>query len=124
MPKRKKYKMKEEEIQMLVGGIMSNGPEETYNRMRAKAFMVLDEKPNVDQIFLDMSETLLEKARGENEDNAEETSPLFIIYNSLSFMLRKIGHEIYRKYIKKGVKRNDKRFLRLVSYNKDVSLMI
>ena len=45
-------------------------------------------------------------------------------YITLSFMLRKIGHEIHRKYIRKGDKRENERFLRLVSYNENVSLMI
>jgi hypothetical protein len=116
--------MKTEEIQMLVAGLMSNGPEDTFNRMRAKAFMSMDQKDDVDEIFLDMSEALSERAKEDIESDSDENPSLSNIYSTLAFMLKRLAHEVHRKYIKKGEKRDNDRFLRLVSYNENVSLMI
>jgi hypothetical protein len=113
--------MKEEEVQILVSGFMENGPEETFNRMRAKAFISMDQKNDVDEIFLDMSETLSKKAK---EELGNDNLLLFNIYNTLAFMLRRLAHEVYRKYIRMGEERDNSRFLRLVSCNESVSLMI
>jgi hypothetical protein len=116
--------MKVEEIQILVIGLIDNGPEETYNKMRAKAFMSIDTRSDVDEMFLDMSEILSKKAKEEVDNDNDDNPSLANIYSTLSFMLRRLAHEVYRKYIKMGDKRNNERFLRLASYNEKVSLMI
>jgi hypothetical protein len=116
--------MKVEEIQMLVSGLIEHGPEETFNKMRAKAFMSMDQKNDVDEIFLDMSETLSRKAKEELDNDSDDNPSLSNIYSTLAFMLRRLAHEVHRKYIKKGEERDSSRFLRLVSYNESVSLMI
>jgi len=118
------YIMKVEEIQTLIAGLITNGPEDTYNRMRAKAFMLMDQKEDADEFFLDMSETFSKKAKEDIENDSSEDPSLSNIYSTLAFMLRKLAHEVYRKYIKKGDRRDNSRFLRLVSYNESVSLMI
>lgn len=120
----KKYIMKEEEIQILIAGLITNGPEDTCNRMRARAFISMDQKDNIDEIFLDMSEIFSKRALDDIENNSDNDPSISNIYSTLSFMLKKLAHEVYRKYIKKGDKRDNSRFLRLVSYNENVSLMI
>ena len=121
---RSPYIMKVEEIQILVTGLLEHGPEETYNKMRAKAFLSMDAKNDVDETFLDMSETLSRKAKEELDNDSDEDPSLSNIYSTLSFMLKRLAHEVHRKYIKKGDKRDNSRFLRLISYNEKVSLMI
>lgn len=121
---RNAYIMKIEEIQMLVEGFIFNGPEDTYNRMRAKAFMSMDQKNDIDEVFLDMSESLAKKAKEDIDSDNDENPSLSNIYSTLAFMLRRLAHEVYRKYIEKGEKRDNSRFLRLVSCNEHVSLMI
>ena len=121
---RKPYIMKSEEIQTLIAGLLSYGPEETYNKMRAKALFSIDQKDDIDEMFLDMSETLLKKGREELENETDENPSLASIYYTLSSILRKLAHEIYIKYIKQGKTRSSNRFIRLISYNKDAPLMI
>ena len=118
------YIMRTEEIEILISGLIEHGPVETFNKMRAKAFMAMDKKNDVDEIFLDMSETLSKRAKEELDNDSDDNPSLSNIYSTLAFMLRKLAHEIYRKYIKIGEERDNSRFLRLISYNKDVSLMI
>lgn len=118
-----KYIMKEEEIQILLTGLIVNGVEDTYDRMKVKALMMMDQKPDVDEILLDMSETLHKKVQNEL---ANENKDLSIInaYNTLSFMLKRLAHKVYRKYNREGEQRDNNRFLRLISCNKDISLII
>jgi len=116
--------MRVEEIQILVSGLIEHGPEETYNRMRAKAFLSMDKKKDIDEVFLDMSEALSKRAKDEIESDSDENPSLANIYSTLAFMLKRLAHEIYRKYIKLGDERDNKRFLRLISYNEKISLMI
>lgn len=112
-----KYIMKAEEVQVLITSFITYGPEETYNKMAYKALISIDQANDIDEVFLDMSETLSKKAK-EEIDN--DDSSLLIIYRSLAFMLRRLAHKIYREYIRKGEKRNNSRFLRLISYNEKI----
>jgi len=128
---RKPYIMKIQEIQTLIASLVSNGPEDTYSRMRAKAFMAMSDKNDVDEMFLDMSNTLLEKGREaantseKDSDNEQDGVPSVVdVYYTLSFLLRKLSHEVYRSYIKQGKKRNNSRFLRLHSHNKEAPALI
>ena len=122
---RNTYIMSENEIGAMVAGFIKFGPEDIYNKMRAKALLVIDKMKDLDDEFLDRAETLLVKARQESETVKEnERDSLERIYYTLSFMLRKLAHEIYRKYLKKGEKRDNGRFLRLISCNKDAPLLI
>lgn len=122
---RKPYIMKIEEVQTLIAGLITNGPEDTYNKIKAKALFAMDGKGDIDDMFLDMSETLLKKGREEMEDKEAEESPtLAHVYYTLSYILRKVAHEIYIKYIKRGEARDNNRFIRLVSNNKDAPSMI
>jgi len=117
--------MSENDIEAMVAGFIKLGPEDVYNKMRAKALLVMDKMKDLDDEFLDRSNTLLAKARQEAEATKEEDSDsLERIYYTLSFMLRKLAHEIYRKYLRKGETRDNGRFLRLVSDNKDAPLLI
>jgi len=85
----------------------------------------MDERDDIDEMFLDMSETLLKSGREELErEHTEEDPSIANIYYTLSYMLRKAAHEVYIKYIKKGSARDNKRFIRLVSNNEDAPLMI
>lgn len=118
-----KYIMKEEEIQILLTGLIVNGVEDTYDRMKAKALMMMDQKPDVDEILLDMSETLYKKVQNELTNENKDLS-IINAYNTLSFILKRLAHKVYRKYNRKGEQRDNNRFLRLISCNKDISLII
>ena len=118
--------MKEEEIQVLIAGFITNGAEDTYNRMKAKSFMSMENKKDLDDMLLDMSETLYKRALEELSDiekTENESNSLFNIYNTLSFMLKRLAHEVFRKYNRMGDKRDNNRFLRLASYNKNILLI-
>ena len=77
-------------------------------------------------MLLDMSETILQKGREDLDSGVKQEGELTVsnIYYSLAFMLRRLAHEIYRLYIKKGKKRDSNRFIRLVSYNENAPLII
>lgn len=122
----KPYIMKIEEIQVLVAGLVSHGANDTYNRMKAKSILSMDQKDDIDEMLLDMSETMLQKGREDLGSVVEREGEPTVssIYYSLAFMLRKLAHEIYRLYIKKGKKRDSNRFIRLVSYNENAPLII
>lgn len=128
---RKPYIMKVEEMQTLIASLITNGPEETYTRMRAKALLAMEQTDDIDDMFLDMSETFLNKGRAELEsddekaegEEDEEPSIAYIYYN-LAFMLRRLAHEVYRRYITKGKQRDNERFIRLVSFNEEAPLLM
>ena len=124
---RKSYIMKVGEIQTLIAGLVTHGPENIYTQIKAKALFAMEEKNDIDEMFLDMSETLLRKGREELESEDSEDSEdasIANIYYTLSYILRKVAHEVYVKYIKKGETRDNDRFIRLVSNNKDAPLMV
>ena len=122
---RKKYIMSPEEMETLSSGLLSDGPDEVYVRMKAMGTFAMSKKDDVDEMFLDMSEAMLEKSREEASDEENEEGIIIKkIYYTLSFLLRRLAHEIYRKYIKNGKERSNNRFLRLVSDNEDALLMI
>lgn len=120
---RKPYIMKVEEIQTLIAGFVSNGQEDTYNKIKAKALFAMDKIEDIDDMFLDMSESFLKLARDDTDIESEDNPSLSSIYYVISYMLRKVAHEIYSKYIKKGEQRDNSRFIRLISYNKDAPLV-
>lgn len=118
---RESYIMPEEEIEILINGIIEHGDEETYSRMRDKTLFIIDKKDDVDEMLMDMHETVLIRAREvvvENEGNQELQKILY----QLASILRILAHEIYRTYIRNGSSRDSERFLRLVSFNKDAPI--
>lgn len=129
---RKPYIMKMEEMQTLIASLVTKGAEETYARMRAKAFMAMDKTADIDEMFLDMSETFLKKGRSELESSDEEDEEveddgrptLISIYYTVAFLLRRLAHEVYRRYIKMGKQRDNDRFIRLVSYDEEAPLLM
>jgi len=98
----------QEEIQTLADGLNLHGEDEIYSRMRAKAIFVMKEKDDIDEMFLDMSQDVLEKAREEEDEDKKS------LYLTVSFLLRKLAHELYRRYTKEGKERTSERFLRVV----------
>lgn len=122
--KREKYIMPVSEIQALVAGFVQYGSEETYTKMRSKALMVMDKAPALDEEFLDRAEVLLQKAREEPESTEENKASLKDIYYTLSFMLRKLAHEMHAIYVKKGKSKENDRFLRVISNADGPKLLI
>lgn len=115
---RKKYILKTEEIEALLKGIVENGPEDTYNKMKEKAYASIEKMTDLDEMFLDMSEDFLDRARIEpgDEENSKQIRDIYYILNS---MLRTLAHEVYRTYKKSGKEKPGERFVRLVSFNKE-----
>lgn len=110
--------LKKEELESLFIGINTLGPIKTYNTIKDKALLLIDKKDSVDEDMLDMSEAILKMVR-EDEDMEDKKKAIYYLAAS---MLRKLAHELRITYIKKGKTTNSKddRFIRLVSYNKDI----
>ena len=115
---RKKYVLKTEEIEALLRGIVENGPEETYKRMKEKALISIEKMKDLDEMFMDMSEDFLDRARTEpgEDENGKQLKDTYYILNS---MLRTLAHEINKIYRKNGKGKTGDRFIRVVSLNNE-----
>jgi hypothetical protein len=120
---RKPYTLSEEEIEVLIDGIMKHGDEATYMQMKYKTLISMDKKDDLDEMLMDMHETILARARKSSTENKIDKELRKILYQ-LASMLRILAHEIYREYIKNGKSRDSERFLRLVSLNKDAPVTL
>jgi len=111
---RKKYILKTEEIEAILRGLIEAGSQETYNKMKAKALLSMQTMKDVDEMFMDMSEDFLDRARIEpgTDNNSKQLKDVYYILNS---MLRHLAQEIHQIYKKKETKSN--RFIRIISYN-------
>lgn len=112
------YKLSDKEVETLMAAMLSKSKEEVYGRMKDKAIGNLDRKQDLDEDFLDMSETILKRAR---ELSTSDTEIIVVrdAYYSLHYMLRKLAHELNMTKIKNGSPPDNNRFIRLVSYNKN-----
>lgn len=113
---RKPYILKTEEVDTLLAGLVSHGADATYERMRDKAFDASQQRPDMDDVFLDMYEGMIKKARGIDageEDGKKLSNDLY----TLATMMRNIAHQLYRAYNRAGMIRDNDRFLRLVVSN-------
>jgi len=119
---RKPYILKEEEIDTLVQGIVEHGDEETYAKMRDKSLVAMRNVKDMDEMLIDMYETMLERARSANDEDQTDKELKKILYQ-LASMFRILAHDINREYRKLGQERNGERFLRLVSYNKEATVV-
>ena len=116
---RKKYVLKVEEIDALIKGVFEQGAEETYKRMKEKALSSVEKMKDLDEMFMDMSEDFLSRAREEAANDEErELQRTFYLLNT---MLRKLAQEINMVYLKtKSRDRNSSdRFLRLMTTNQE-----
>lgn len=117
---RKPYILKAEEVDTLLKGLVSHGEEVTYERMRERAFNASQERPDMDDIFLDMYEGMIKRARhidtGEEEDAKKLSGDLY----TLASMMRNIAHQLYRAYNRAGMSRDNDRFLRLAVSNDSI----
>jgi hypothetical protein len=108
---RKPYIMSEEEINMLVNGILSFGHNETHSRIKSRAETAMVAGDNfVDETLMDMYETVLSRARVSEDDMVK--SAMYC----LTRILRSVAHEA-RKYYRN--KSESHRFLHLATCNKD-----
>jgi len=114
MGDRTPYSISEDEIKKLISLFISAGEAKTYNITKSNLFFSINTFDDLDEKILDMSDSFLELGREEKKKSNEDLI-LSKTYYSLSYILRKIAHEIYRKYIRSGKERDNKRFLRLVS---------
>ena len=116
---RKRYVLKPEEIDALIKGLFERGLDETYKQMKEKATISVEKMKDLDEMFMDMSEDLLVRAREEPQDDDGRT--LQKMYYVLNTMLRKLAQEVNILYLKtKGKERiTSERFLRLVVSNKE-----
>jgi hypothetical protein len=108
---RKKYVLKTEEIDNLVDGVLRLGADDTYDKMREKAFLSIEKMKDLDEMFLDMYEDFLERARIESEENQTTRE----IYYLLSSMLKILAYEINYIYRKSGKKKGGERFLKVIT---------
>lgn len=112
---RQPYILKGEEISLLLSKLSNDGEQELYKSMKHKASVNIQCVNDLDEIFLDMSNTFVSMARDVDIDN-EELNKIRQMYLVLSFLLRRLGHEIYREYTKHGkTDRSHDRFLHVVN---------
>lgn len=107
------YKIKNEEIATLLDALDKHGYERTYQLMEHKALSTMESRNNIDEMFLDMADSL-QRIVCNNIDLDQETIEA---YDIIASMLRRIAHRVYRRYINGGKWRDNSRFLRLVSIN-------
>ena len=117
---RKPYILKTNEIDTLLVGLASHGKDETQTRMLGKALKSMEQDSEMDDKFLDMSETLLKRARDVDVD-VDEDKQLQVAFYTLASMLRIVAHRVNMAYMKKD-KRDNLRFIRLASSNKDAPI--
>lgn len=115
MSTREKYIIKTKEVNSLLAGLVAHGPERTYEQMKLRATRAMEASDDVDEMFLDMAESMLKKARNTRVKKDEQsTKPYFY---TLASMLRRLAHEINRAYIRTNRKADSVRFIRLVFDN-------
>lgn len=103
-----KKTVSDQELEVIIKNLQLHGQEEIFTNMRSKALFVMDQVDDMDEVFLDMSDDVLKKARKEEDEHRKKD--LYVI----SFLLRRVAHQVYRKYIKGGKQRLSERFLRSV----------
>lgn len=113
---RKPYILKTEEIDTLLAGLMTNGEEQTYELMKSKAFSASQQRPDMDDVFLDMYESMMKKARGIDAAGEGDKDAIEAMY-TLASMMRTIAHQLYRAYNRAGMTRDNDRFLRIIVKN-------
>lgn len=106
------YKISEDEIKIILSSVLSLGFEETYNQMRAKAFLEGEDRVSLSSDLLDISETFLEMGREEMKQGVNQY--LINVYYTIHFLLRKLAQEVSRKF-----KSEDQRLLRIISINEE-----
>jgi len=116
---RKPYILKTEEVDTLLKGLISHGEEVTYERMKNMAFGASQERPDMDDVFLDMYEGMIKKARSVDSDEEDAKKLSHDLY-TLAGMMRNIAHQLYRAYNRAGMSRDNDRFLRLVVNNNSI----
>lgn len=104
---RNPYILTEGEIKVLFKGLVEYGEDETYGRMRDKVITAMLMEDDIDDMLMDMHDTILKRARQSKDEEQK-------VFYRLAVILRKLAHEIYYTYIKAGKKRNNERFLRLI----------
>ena len=103
-----KKSISSEELKPLAEGLNLHGEDKIYSKMRSKALFVMGSQKDIDEMFLDMSEDVLTQAREEEDKDIQKS------YYTIAFLLRKLAHELYRRYISGGSERDSERFLRSV----------
>lgn len=114
MKNRIPYILKTGEIDALMAGLAAHGPQQTYEQMLVRATLAMGTADDIDDMFLDMYESMLKQARTVDNDKQLRDS-LYL----LASMLRKLAHEIHAAYLHLGKNKDNTRFLRIVSYNTD-----
>ena len=116
--KRDTYIMTDEEVFTLTSGVFATGIESVINKMKARAIFSMKFQKDLDEMLLDMSETLLQKGKAivdiEKSDNPGRS--MVSVYYTLARSLRKLAHDVHRMY--QGQKRENMsdRFLEII-YN-------
>lgn len=103
----------ENEISFLTSNSLSNGVEDTYNKISAKMFMDLDAGVfNLDRVLLDKAEDILDMARKNLSENPDDV--VYKLYLELHRHMRYLAHKLYYAYKNKGIEGKDERILKIV----------
>ena len=107
------YILKEEELTILVDGLILRGAQETYDAMFAKVEFAMQNDEYMDEMLMDMHETVLKKARALEEETDFDESFQDALYQVAS-LLRILAHDIHLRYAKIGKEKGHQRFLHSV----------
>lgn len=116
---REPYHLTEEEIQILLQGVVLYGLDETFKRMQEKTMSALTQVDFLDDMIMDMHEAMLKRAR-EFDTSDEDGQVIQEQLYQLASMLRFSAHDAHRFLLSHGKASETGRFLKLVSCNKDI----
>jgi len=108
--------IREDELEPLIDGIVNFGFNETYAEMKTKIPSIIECVEDADEVLLNQSNVVLQKARSVCPFDSEEGKILY----KISFLLRKLAHEIHRIYIKLGKVKKHEGFLYLMDKEKTI----
>lgn len=114
---REKYILSEKEIESLLEGYASVGPDAMYEKLKVRAMANIKSRDDIDELLLDQAESMLKRGRDIMPEDTDNKETVVVDCYSVYFIMRKLAHQIYREYEKMGKKRNSNRFLRLVVNN-------
>ena len=114
--KRNTYVMTDEEVFALTSGVFATSVESVMNKMKAKVIFSIKFQNDLDEMLLDMSDTLFQKGRAimdiEKSDNPGRS--MTSLYYTLAGVLRKLAHDIHRMYKRQGRESMSDRFLEII----------
>jgi len=116
MTERTPYILKNNEVNALLAGLAAHGASKTFEQMKGRATTAMEKSDDIDEMFLDMYDGMLKRARKTDDKGEKELQSAYYLLTS---MLWRLAHEIHFAYLKSGKQKDSTRFIHLVSNNPD-----